>query len=205
MDTLNRSRFPEDEEVDVRAGCLSLTVVFVLLLCFFCLFIFCSCRTTHKYEESSTQTVTRQSTSHQADTQYFARIDSFLRSWSVQMEGFEADISIPLKSSSADEDVSADTAATDTAPSAPSGKPQPPRIDIHIRANSLNASGEDRGRGETKVTNSSKSDKDSSSQWNGKQDKKKKTTRRPAFWWWAGAAVFMLVVVYAILRWLRKG
>ncbi|MBQ9362361.1 MAG: hypothetical protein IJT97_02960, partial [Bacteroidaceae bacterium] len=126
--------------------------------------------------------------------------DSFLQRWAMTIEGFEADISIPLTNTPVYGELTADTT-----PHAPSHYPTlPPCIDFHLRGKSMKIDGEHKGRVEQNLKDSSDVTNKTTSQDHVTNKVKKKKTRLPAYFCWA-AVPFILFLIYILYRWLKRG
>lgn len=172
--------------------------LFTFLICF------CSCHTTRKANVFTDNSHSLETSWQDMNSLAYARLDSFLRTWTVSAEGFEAEVSIPLTAASMSGEMSVDTSSSDTTPHMPATNTQPPCIGIRIRASSLNASGEHKGRVLTEVADSSNTVMNTASKEHDITKEKKKTVRRPAIIWWTGVGAFFLIILYFLWRWLKR-
>ena len=142
---------------------------------------------------------------HQTHALEYTAIDSFLHRWAMTIEGFEADISIPLTTAPMYGEMTADTLLTDTTPHTPSHCPtRPPCIDIHLRGKSMKMDGESRGRTEQHVADSSDMTNKGTSQKHSTDEVRKKTTRLPAYLWWAAIPFVLFLITYIVRRWKKR-
>lgn len=172
--------------------------LFTFLICF------CSCHTTKKANSFADSSRSQETSWHNTNSFVYAQLDSFLRTWTVSAEGLEAEVSIPLTTNPTRGEMSFDSSLTDTTPHVPSLNTQPPSIGIRIRAKSLNANGEHKGRVLTEVADSSNTILNTASKEHDLLKEKRKTVQHPAIIWWTGVGVFIFVILYFIWRWLKR-
>ena len=174
------------------------------LLLLFILIGMCACRTTRKADIFADSSRTQETSAKHMQSLFYAQLDSFLRTWAVTAEGFEAEVSIPLTTAHTTEEVPVDTTSSYTTSSVPAKNTQPSGINIRIRAKSLHAEGEHKGRVITEVADSSDAVMNTTSEEHDTVKQKKKFILRPAIIWWTGVGVFLLFILYVLLRWMKS-
>ena len=163
-----------------------------------------SCRTLRQNDIYADESNSISLDEHRRQSIDYTSIDSFLHRWAMTIDGFEADIRIPLTTAPVFGERSADTLPEDSIQNTQSLNTQPPCIDIHLRGESLKMDGEHRGRVEQFLKDSSDVNYKLTSQNHTTSKVKKKKTRLPAYLWWAAIPFVLFLIIYIVRRWQKK-